>query len=165
METKEAIYTRRSIRKFIKGKSISPEILHDICNAGIMAPSAHNRQPWKFKIISESEKVKEISKCSVNYLWSKNASAMIAVFLDKSKVVDYVKDVQSAGALMQNMLLYAHSNKVAACWIGDVLGKKKINDVLEVGQDVELMAIVALGYAQEESENVFERRDLSEFII
>ncbi|MCM1496069.1 MAG: nitroreductase family protein [Bacteroides sp.] len=41
------IYTRRSIRKF-QNKNVSKEIIKSIIDAGRMAPSAKNRQPWKY---------------------------------------------------------------------------------------------------------------------
>ena len=49
------IYSRSSIRKFSKEK-ISSEIIEKIINAGTKAPSAKNRQPWKFVVVTEKEK-------------------------------------------------------------------------------------------------------------
>ena len=54
METKESIYSRRSIRKY-KNTIIDENILIKAIKAGTKAPSAHNYQPWKFKILSIKE--------------------------------------------------------------------------------------------------------------
>ena len=55
METYDAILNRRSIRKFLN-REISKEQVDIIINAAIQAPSAKNRQPWKFIIITGEEK-------------------------------------------------------------------------------------------------------------
>ena len=47
----DIIYNRRSIRKFLN-KSIPKDIIEEIIKAGIVAPSAKNRQPWKYLIYS-----------------------------------------------------------------------------------------------------------------
>ncbi len=53
--TIQSIYNRRSIRKF-QNKNISKEIVEEILNAGRAAPSAKNRQPWKYIIFSSTQK-------------------------------------------------------------------------------------------------------------
>lgn len=55
METRNAISKRRSIRKF-KNQEIPVEIMEKILEAGILAPSAKNRQPWKFIVVTNKEK-------------------------------------------------------------------------------------------------------------
>lgn len=52
---RDAIYNRRSIRKFLK-KDISKEIIESIIDAGRMAPSAKNRQPWKYIVYGGTNK-------------------------------------------------------------------------------------------------------------
>lgn len=51
------IYTRRSIRKY-EEKPISKDVLEQIIDAGRVAPSAKNRQPWKYLVYSGEEKDK-----------------------------------------------------------------------------------------------------------
>lgn len=52
METKEAILGRRSIRKYID-KPVELELLQEIIEAAIMAPSAMNTQPWFFVVVQK----------------------------------------------------------------------------------------------------------------
>jgi nitroreductase len=56
----EEIYTRRSIRKYLK-KEISKETIKSILKAGVMAPSPKNRQPWKFIVVAGKEKENMLS--------------------------------------------------------------------------------------------------------
>ena len=51
------IYTRRSIRKY-KNKSVPKELLDEIIDAGRMAPSAKNRQPWKYIVFGNENKAR-----------------------------------------------------------------------------------------------------------
>lgn len=55
MNTLEAIAARRSIRKF-KDTPIQEELLQKILDAAIQAPSACNRQPWRFIIVQGEKK-------------------------------------------------------------------------------------------------------------
>jgi len=46
--------SRRSVRRF-QAKDVDPAILHRILESSFYAPSAHNRQPWRFAILTTSE--------------------------------------------------------------------------------------------------------------
>ena len=50
-----AIYDRISIRSFLK-KSVKKQLITDILDAGRVAPSAKNRQPWKYIVFADSTK-------------------------------------------------------------------------------------------------------------
>lgn len=51
----EAIYTRRSVRKYTD-EPVSRTIIEQITDAGRVAPSAKNRQPWKYLVYSGEAK-------------------------------------------------------------------------------------------------------------
>ena len=79
MELQEAITTRRSIRAF-QTKAIPREDLEAIVDAGRMAPTGSNRQPWDFLVVTEQEKIAEISKAAE---WMGEAAAIVAIVLDE----------------------------------------------------------------------------------
>ena len=56
-ETMTTIYQRRAVRKY-KALSVSPDIIEQILDAGRMAPSAINMQPWKFYVLTNKETIK-----------------------------------------------------------------------------------------------------------
>lgn len=60
-KTIETIYERRAIRKF-KSDPVPKEIIDEILNAGRMAPSAMNKQPWKFYVLSSPATIERFSK-------------------------------------------------------------------------------------------------------
>ena len=65
MDTIESIENRRSIRLF-KSDDVPKEIVEDILNCGILAPSAKNRQPWYFAITTGKIKDK-IANMMIDY--------------------------------------------------------------------------------------------------
>ena len=95
----------------------------------------------------------------------KTAPCLIIVYLDKMRSYHYIKDVQSCGAAIQNILLTAHEMGIGSCWIGDLLEKADdINKLLEVDDSLELMSVVSLGYGRGHLTNV-DRKDINEFLI
>ncbi len=59
--TLTTIYSRRAVRKY-KNKEVDPKIIEQILDAGRMAPSAINMQPWKFYILTNKEQIMQYSK-------------------------------------------------------------------------------------------------------
>ena len=60
MDLEQGLLTRRSIRQFIKGEKVKEADLHAILRAGMYAPSAMNRQPWEFVVVTDAEKLIKI---------------------------------------------------------------------------------------------------------
>lgn len=164
MKIFDGIISRRSVRLY-NPKAIEVESINKVIEAATWAPSGKNGQPWKFKIITEKNIIEEISKLSANTRWLKTAPCLIIVYLDKLCSYHYIKDVQSCGAAIQNMLLTAHEMGIGSCWGGDLLEKADaVNELLRVDVCLELMGVVSLGYGRGKSINVG-RKDINEFII
>jgi len=58
METLDAIHTRRSVRQFTD-RPVPTDILREILKAGVRAPNAGNRQPWRFVVVTDREKIRQ----------------------------------------------------------------------------------------------------------
>jgi len=58
METLEAIRSRKSIRRFLDTE-IPLDVIRRILEAGIRAPSGGNRQPWRFVVVTDREKIRQ----------------------------------------------------------------------------------------------------------
>lgn len=59
--TFETIYSRRAVRKY-KPKKVDRDLIEQILEAGRMAPSAHNNQPWKFYMLTDKDDIQTFSK-------------------------------------------------------------------------------------------------------
>lgn len=145
----EAIRKRRSIRQFRK-EPISDEALDQILESAIWAPSGLNNQPWKFAVIRDRGLKDSLAILTHYGSIIKEAPVCIAVFLDHRRVYDRTKDVMAIGASIQNMLLTIHSMKLGGVWLGEILkNKERVGEILGADKDLELMAVIALGYPGE----------------
>jgi nitroreductase len=160
----QAIKERRSIREFSE-KPVKRELLHKIISAGVWAPSGLNNQPWRFVTIQDKDISVRLAALTHYSHIVAAAPALIAVYLDKKKMYDSVKDYQAAGACIQNMLLAAHELGLGAVWLGQILtNKRQVNDVLQLGDQYDLMAVVALGYPLYRNQQS-RRLPLADFIL
>jgi len=160
----EAIYRRRSIREFTD-KEITREQLYEIVKAAIWAPSGLNNQPWRFAIIKAPEIKEQVAEQTHYGHIVRNANALIAVYLSKEAMYDTVKDIQSAGACIQNILLAAEALDLGAVWLGQILKNKvAVNEILDLAENFDLMAVVALGYPSHRTQKS-RRKDISEVLI
>ena len=117
-------------------------------------------------MITDKGLINQISKMSIYGKWMINATCFICVFLNKEKSYHYIKDVQSCGAAIQNIMLCAHSLGIGSCWIGEVLGKSdQMIKLLKLDKNkYELMAIVTLGYKASRTLNPG-RKNIKSFLL
>lgn len=74
----DLIKKRASIRNF-SNKNIPDDVIDYIIEAGRLAPSGGNEQPWKFGIITDENLIKKISKASYNQTWIQKAKLLIVL--------------------------------------------------------------------------------------
>ncbi|MFH1062694.1 MAG: nitroreductase [Candidatus Omnitrophota bacterium] len=164
MNCYKIISTRRSIRKYAK-KQISDDTLKTIINAGIWAPSGLNNQPWKFQIICNESQKNIISEFTKYSAIIKSAQVLVCIFLDKNEMYNRDKDLMSIGACIQNMLLSSWELGIGSCWLGEILNRKEeVCSYLSVTKDLELMAVISLGYPEAAS-GKGQRKDISDFLL
>jgi nitroreductase len=81
----------------------------------------------------------------------KNAPLAICVFLDNSATYNRDKDIMAVGAAIENMLLAAGERGLATCWLGEILNRSgEVQAYLKTDPDYELMAVITVGYSDEE---------------
>jgi nitroreductase len=164
MDLVEGIHTRRSIRQFTE-KPVAREQLIEIIKAGTWAPSGRNNQPWRFVIITDPGLRGELAGHTKYSAVIEGAPACVAVFADRSAMYSDVKDHQSMGACIQNMLLAAHSLGLGAVWLGEILKKADaVRVLLGLPQEMELMAVVALGHPAP-GKHSSQRKEVSEVLL
>jgi len=164
MNALDAILKRRSCRRFIGSKSIPADIIENLLECARLAPSATNRQPLKYYVVSSEQTAKEVFG---SIWWAghiKNGAPAegerpvlyIVVFADKSLKTG--NETLDAGAAIENMLVYATSEDIGSCWFG-AIDKKKLYGITGVDEEQhDMLAVVAFGYRLEEH-SVFDMRD------
>lgn len=141
----DTILSRRSVREFMD-RQISREEINTILNAGRWAPSGLNNQPWRFVVVRNPETIHQLSECTHYSGIVAGAPLLIAAFLDTERSYHRTKDVQAAGASIQNMLLACCDLGLGAVWLGEILNQnEKVNSILNCPSKLELMAVLAIG--------------------
>jgi nitroreductase len=163
-EVLSAIRQRRSVRKFTD-EPITDEELDAILEAGRWAPSGLNNQPWRFAIVRDQAKKNEVAGQTNYGKVVSQAPVLVAVFLAEADRYHEIKDAQAVGACLQNMLLASHSLGLGAVWLGEILkNADAVRQILGLGPDMELQAVVAVGRPKAGIEKSSRRR-LEELIV
>jgi nitroreductase len=139
MDALEAIQKRRSVRKFT-GDPIPRQDLEKIVDAGRLAATGSNRQPWDFVVVTDREM---IDKLTVVGKWMDKAGAIIAVVLDP-----YSRWwVEDGSAAIENMLLASTALGYGSCWVeGDSQPhEEKCKVLLGIPKGKRLLALVPVG--------------------
>ena len=165
-EVENAIKSRRSIRKYSDtpiDKSLIIKMIETVCQA----PSGKNLQPWKFVVVNNEKIRREISELSKYKKWMVTAPCYILVYMDNSLSYERIKDIQAIGACVQNILLMAHSLNLGSCWVGEIVRQDNtIKDILQISDNnLELMALLTIGYAMEDTQEKGWRRSINDSIL
>jgi len=147
MDVFEAIKTRRSIRKYGK-EPVPEEMLKQVLEAGRLAPSADNSQPWNFIVLRDGKLRKEIAEVATYGKFLADAPLGIAVVVDPRASTNPVAD----GAIATyNMLLAAHALGLGACWIGTYGSayEDRVKEMLKIPKEKRLLSIISLGFPAE----------------
>ena len=139
MDALEAIHKRRSVRNFT-GDPIPRADLEKIVDAGRMAATGYNRQPWEFIVVTDQMMIDELK---VAARWMEKAGAIIAVALDPSTKY-WVED---GSAAVENMLIASTALGYGSCWLeGYTLPHEEaFKNLLEVPANLRLLTLVPIG--------------------
>lgn len=170
MELIEAVKTRRSIRKY-KKEPVSEELLKEVVETALWAPSGMNTQMWKVLVFS-GDKKKEFNKLleqavqHINERLKKlfpekmqervhgffkdlgGAPHTIAVVVAKSDNRNQQDtEIQAGAALMQNICLVAHDKGLGTCWMSAPLWiEDTVMDYVGLKDEWKLVAVTPIGY-------------------
>ncbi|MFW9905554.1 MAG: nitroreductase family protein [Candidatus Thorarchaeota archaeon] len=148
MNTLELLKSRRSIRKY-KAKLVEPEKLEQCLEAARWAPSASNKQPWEFLIVTNAEKRKKLAEIHP-YAKFVVESPVVFIPLTNPNIHPKYHHADTALATLQFMI-EAHSQNLATCWAGVINSdfEPKIKELLKIPDHLKVLALVAVGYANE----------------
>jgi nitroreductase len=165
MDVFEAVKTRRSIRKYQDG-AVEPEKLAKILEAARLSPSACNKQPWHFIVVSEKEARRRLFPAYRNE-WFVNAPVIIAACVSPDEAwVRWDGEAYwkvDAAVAVQDMILVARELGLGTCWIG-AFDEKKVKEALGIPVEVRVVALFPLGYPAEAKGVVTERKPLEEIV-
>lgn len=173
MEFFDLIKTRRSVRRY-KTQPVNKEDILKILDAANWAPSAMNRQPWEFLVISGellkplgksykrvvkefTSQLNEDSEIISSAEFVKFAShfggapVVIVVLTEANEDTNEQKAfLESASAAMENLVLAARDLGLGTCWMtGPMRDESSLRSILNISPDEEIVAVTPLGYPDE----------------
>jgi len=149
MDFYEVIKKRKSIRKY-KSDPIPDGVLDRILEAGRIAPSAKNIQPWHFIVIKDPGIKKRVAEASRSQLFMADADVIICgCALEKiawGRMGGYMSSFAVDLAIAMDHIILASANEgLGTCWIGS-FDEKAVKEILQVPDDVKVVALTPIGY-------------------
>jgi nitroreductase len=149
MEFNDLIRSRESVRNYDPERTVSKEILERILDAGRLALSACNIQPYKFLVISSSEKLEKVRSC-YNRDWFKEAPHILIVIglQDQAwnRSYDGYNSVETDAAIaLTHIILAAENEGVGTCWIA-AYNPVILKEALNINENQLIFGITPLGY-------------------
>lgn len=159
----QLLKTRYSVRSY-KSTPVEPEKLEQILEAGRLAPSAANFQPWHFIVVQNAEKQTELLTV-YNREWIKEAPLIIVACADHSTSWKRASDGKDAADIdlaiaIDHMTLMASELELGTCWVCN-FNVQLCSKILQLPQYIEPIALLPLGYPADKLQ-VKKRKALSE---
>ena len=159
MDVFDAIRKRRSVRSY-QDRPVEKEKLEKVLEAARLAPSAKNRQEWRFIVVTDEEKIKMLVDACKGQRFVGEAPVVIAGLADPSVSRWYKVDI---GIAMEHMALEAVELGLGTCWIG-AFYPEKVKEILDIPDEKEVVALLTLGYPKDEGERITSRKSLNEIV-
>ena len=137
---------RYSVRKFAD-KKLDRDVIGRILQAGMLAPTACNRQPQRILVIDDDEALARLRKCTECHF---HAPAALLVCYDRNACWRRAFDGKTSGDIdasivATHMMLAAQSLGVGTTWVMYFV-PEAIREELQVPDTLELVALLMMGY-------------------
>lgn len=165
MDIYELIKKRCSVRSYKKDR-VPDEVLKKIFDAVRLAPSANNEQPWKFVIVKDENLLKQLSVACHHQGFIAEAPVAIAAcgLPNRSSIGGYVTSVYVDVAIaFDHLTLVSAEEGLGTCWIG-AFDEKAVKKLLDVPENVRVVAVTPLGYPSSPMGRSKSRKDLDEIV-
>ncbi len=172
MEYTELIRSRESIRNYDPDRPVPENVLRKILDAGRLAPSARNVQPWKFLVISSSGLLEKV-RLAYQRDWFIEAPHILVVLGLKDQAwtrsYDGYNSIETDVAIaMTHIILAAENEGVGTCWI-EAYNPGLLREALNTDENRVIFGITPLGYPKAgfEKTGIKKRKsleDIAEFL-
>ena len=143
MDAYLAVVSKREVRDYL-ARPLEPEVERKILDAGRVAGSARNRQPWTFIVVRDDEAVEAVAESVYEAQNVRGAAFVVAILMNGGAGID-------AGRAAQNMMLAAWALGVGSCpnGIADRIG---LNRALRLDDEDKVVAVLSFGYPAKRSD-------------
>lgn len=149
MDAFETIRARRSIRSY-QDRAVEEAKLTQVLEAGRLAPSASNRQEWKFVAVRDKALRKKLAEAARGQAFVGEAPVVIvACAVEHAHVMScgHPSHLIDVAIAIDHMTLAARELELGTCWIG-AFDQQKVRDILGIPGTVEVIGLLPLGYAK-----------------
>lgn len=143
MDVWEALYERRTTRVFDPERPVPREVVLELLDAALIAPTSCNLQMWDFVVVDDPDQRERLGRLSLQVLTTPVA---IYVAYGKEYSEEGHANVQSVAAAMQNMSLAAHVLGMGTFWINQLGPRPEVGRILGLPPDREVVAALAIGW-------------------
>ncbi len=151
MDVMDAILSRRSVRKYTPQK-VSDDLIKELLEAGMSAPSAENERPWHFIVIRNRKTLDEITKFRSGSWMLKDAPVAILVCGDSKLDIHKGCLVQDCSAATENILIAVQGKGLGAVWL-DIYSRRDwitaIQKLFSIPEHVIPISLIPIGYPAE----------------
>ena len=149
MDFYDLVRNRESIRNYDPARPVDSATLNRILEAGRLAPSAANRQPWRFIVVSSPEALEKVRPC-YSRPWFQDAPHVLIVVGNTETAWVRASDGYSTletdvTIAVDHMILAAEFEGVATCWVADY-DPVILKEALSLRDNERIFAITPLGY-------------------
>jgi nitroreductase len=150
MDVYDAIATRKSVRAYLD-KPVEEEKLNAVLEAARLAPSASNRQEWRFVIVREKEARNKVAMAAGQQMFIAQAPVIIAACAETDGHLMscgepcYPIDVAIA---LDHLTLRAVELGLGTCWIGK-FNADEVKKILGIPDEIKVVQLMPLGYPLE----------------
>ena len=151
MDVLDAIRTRRSVRLY-QDRPVPEELIRQVIEAAMCAPSARNAQPWHFVVLDERTILDRIPAFAPNAEMTRRATAAILVCADPRLELSPGYYPLDCAAATENLLLAAHGLGLGAVWCGVYPVQPRIDGfrrLLKLPEEVVPHSLIVLGFPAE----------------
>ena len=145
MDLFETVEKRRSIRKF-KPNPIPDKDLKKILEAGRLAPSGGNRQPWSFVVVRKPETKKKLAAVANLQRFIADADTVLIALGDPAVSKSLYK--QDPMIAIEHMVLASTALGYGTCWIG-AFNENDVKEIAKVPEDMTVIALLPIGVPDE----------------
>ncbi|MEA2015319.1 MAG: nitroreductase family protein [Actinomycetota bacterium] len=162
----DLIEKRRSIRAY-KSQNVKEEDLNYVLQAFRKAPSAKNLQPWKLVVVKDKKKINDLAIACNSQTFLSEAPVLIVACANINEAYGSMGGYMSSypidiGIALEHLILAATERGLGTCWIG-AFKEKLVKDLLNIPEDVRVVAITPLGIPDEEGK-IKGRKALTEIV-
>lgn len=155
MELKDVLLKRRSVRKFTD-EPVSKEMIEELLHAAMSGPSACNKKPWEFYVITNEAMLEELKTASKFTRISSKLAIVVCGDLSRALPLHMANYwIQDCSAATENILLRATDLGLGAVWCGihpQERAEGKVRKCLGISENLIPLNIIYIGHPAEEPE-------------